>query len=72
MILITSLWSLASASRHLRSQLMSLLGPLATLFPSCIGTDSNRMIMFPTSVILAQALAECGRMVSARDPAASF
>lgn len=55
-VLITSLWSLASASRHPRSQLMFLLSPLATLFPSCIGMDPKRMFMYPTSVILAQPL----------------
>ena len=59
-ILIRSLWSLTSASRHLRSQLMCLLGPLATLFPSWIGMDPKRMIMFPTSVILAQPLLSVG------------
>ena len=49
---------------------MSLLGPLVSLSPSCIGMGPKRKIMFPTSVLLA--LAECERMVSAGDPAAAF
>ena len=35
---------------------MSLLGPLVSLSPSCIGMGPKRKITFPTSVLLAQPL----------------
>lgn len=35
---------------------MSLLGPLVSLSPSCIGMGPKRKIMFLTSVLLAQPL----------------
>ena len=71
-ILITSLWSLVSASRHLRSRLMSLMGPLATLFPSCIGMDPKKDDYVSHLRDSGTALAECGHMVSAGDPAVAF
>ena len=36
--------------------ILIMLGPLATLFPTCIGMDPKRVIMSPTSVTLAQTL----------------
>ena len=59
-MIITNLQLLVPAIQDPLPQLIFLLGPLVTLFPGCLGMVSTRIVIVPTSMILARSLSSVG------------